>query len=636
MMLSEKIVPIIILKKLMVFRNGGIAYDQKFKYGVNIIRGDNGTGKSSVMDFLYYGLGAEITEWNEHQAKCTHTLIEVMFNYKSMCLKREITDTGKAPMFIYDGAIDKALSDEENWFRYPNARNKETHSYSQQIFELLGLPSHKTDDASNLTMHQILRLMYVDQLTDPTKLLKDDKKYDNATIRRAIGEFLLGIDDLEAHNLRQDLIEANRKFDAYNSELKAIYRFLGMADSIIRKEQLNSELKTTKAKIISLEEMRSNVRNEKLEVLSDKVKTKAKEISSELVLLSVEISSLQEKRSVLNSELIDTGLFVDSLSSRKKALEQSKLTNASLGDMIFKYCPSCLSLLKEHDDENSCSLCKTELNESHRHYAYMQMVNEINFQLRESESLLTRYRAELREIESVLPNMSDKLDRLKSEYNNLISNGDTVDAALSEFGAEIGFHRSQINHLNEKVRMVDQVEELIDKKSSANDAITKLKDSLALLEEGSKNRVDEVYSSIEGFSKELISSDGGYENIFDNPDEVTFDFARDKMAVNGRSKFSASSMVIMKNSIRAAIFIHSVGDKKTRLPRFILMDNMEDKGMTAERSQNFQRVLVERCDELEEDYQIIFTTSMIDKELNKSDYVVGPFYKKGEHTLQLA
>ncbi len=150
-----------------------------------------------------------------------------------MCLKREITDTGKAPMFIYDGAIDKALADEDNWFRYPNARNKDTHSYSQQIFELLGLPSHKTDDASNLTMHQILRRMYVDQLTAPSKLLKDDNKYDNATIRRAIGEFLLGIDDLEAHNLRQDLIEANRRFDAYNSELKAIYRILGTTDSII-------------------------------------------------------------------------------------------------------------------------------------------------------------------------------------------------------------------------------------------------------------------------------------------------------------------------------------------------------------------------------------------------------------------
>ncbi len=302
---------------------------------------------------------------------------------------------------------------------------------------------------------------------------------------------------------------------------------------------------------------------------------------------------------------------------------------------MFKYCPACLSLLENHEDESCCSLCKTDLNETHRHYAYMQMVNEINFQIRESESLQKRYRSELSEIASKLPIMSEDLDRLKKEYTELISNGDAVDAALSELGAEIGFYRSQVSHLNEKMRMIDQVEELIEEKSKANDTITKLKDSLELLEESTKNRVDQVYSSIEAFAKELITSDGGYENIFDNPDDVTFDFARDKMAVNGRSKFSASSMVIMKNSIRAAIFIHSVGDKMARLPRFILMDNMEDKGMTAERSQNFQRVLVEKCDELEENYQIIFTTSMIDEGLNKSDYVVGPFYKKGEHTLQL-
>jgi hypothetical protein len=41
------------------------------------------------------------------------------------------------------------------------------------------------------------------------------------------------------------------------------------------------------------------------------------------------------------------------------------------------------------------------------------------------------------------------------------------------------------------------------------------------------------------------------------------------------------------------------------------------------------------CDELENDYQLIFTTSMIDPKLDKSEYVVGPHYKKGEHTLAL-
>ena len=65
-----------------------------------------------------------------------------------------------------------------------------------------------------------------------------------------------------------------------------------------------------------------------------------------------------------------------------------------------------------------------------------------------------------------------------------------------------------------------------------------------------------------------------------------------------------------------------------------MLDNVEDKGMTEDRSQNFQRVIVAACDSMKDDYQLIFTTSMIDPELNKSEYVVGPFYKKGEHTLQ--
>ena len=129
--------------------------------------------------------------------------------------------------------------------------------------------------------------------------------------------------------------------------------------------------------------------------------------------------------------------------------------------------------------------------------------------------------------------------------------------------------------------------------------------------------------------------DGGYEASFEAPEEVSFDFAKNKMFVNGRSKFSASSMVIMKNSIRAAIFVQSLKDKKVRFPRLLLNDNMEDKGMTPERSQNFQRNLVEICTEQNSPYQLIFTTSMIAQELEDDRYVAGPFYKKGDHTLEL-
>jgi len=67
-----------------------------------------------------------------------------------------------------------------------------------------------------------------------------------------------------------------------------------------------------------------------------------------------------------------------------------------------------------------------------------------------------------------------------------------------------------------------------------------------------------------------------------------------------------------------------------------LLDNTEDKGMGPDRSQNFQRVLVEALAEHDDKpYQVIMTTSMVDPGLDKSNLCVGPHYKKGMHTLNI-
>ena len=56
--------------------------------------------------------------------------------------------------------------------------------------------------------------------------------------------------------------------------------------------------------------------------------------------------------------------------------------------------------------------------------------------------------------------------------------------------------------------------------------------------------------------------------------------------------------------------------------------------MGPKRSQNFQRLLVRSLEWVEQKYQIILTTSMIDTELNESEYRVDLYYEKGMHTLQ--
>ena len=65
------------------------------------------------------------------------------------------------------------------------------------------------------------------------------------------------------------------------------------------------------------------------------------------------------------------------------------------------------------------------------------------------------------------------------------------------------------------------------------------------------------------------------------------------------------------------------------------MDNIEDKGMEKERSQNLQRIIVEESENLETQHQIIFTTSMIDPSLDNDKYCIGDFYNTNKYTLKL-
>lgn len=628
--------PFLQVKRFCVLKSGGFVYDQPFQLGVNIIRGDNGTGKSTIMDLLYFALGAELSDWTDEQERCDETLVEVLINYKPFTFKREIVSSGRSPMYIFEGTIDASLSVGSKWFRFPYARSADTHSYSQEIFNLLGLPSHKVDESKNLTMHQILRLMYVDQLSETTKLLKEDKKYDNSSMRRAIGEYLLGIDDLEAHNLRQELIKAGSQFDSVNSELKAIYRFVGSDNSVLKSEKIDYDISQLEAKIEDLENDRKNIRNQQAEALNEKVKDRVIDINERLEVLSAKEYDLKEAKEEISTELVDTSLYINSLHFRMKSLEQSRLTNTEIGDLVFKYCPACLTPIQDHADEGHCTLCKSDLTSAERHYSYIQMSNEINFQIKESEKLVKSFHEKLSSINSTLNSLRRDVGILKREYLSLTSTADNADAALSQIGIEIGYCKSQIDSFNDKREMVEQITALVDNKLAINETISGLHEKLQQIENVNKDRYLKVYSHIEEIAASIIREDGGYESVFEDVDEVMLDFGKDKMYVNGRSKFSASSMTVMKNAIRMSIFIHCVIDNQARLPRFLMVDNVEDKGMTEERSQNFQRVIVAACDKLTDDYQLIFTTSMIDPVLDTSDYVVGPFYKKGDHTLKFA
>jgi hypothetical protein len=156
------------------------------------------------------------------------------------------------------------------------------------------------------------------------------------------------------------------------------------------------------------------------------------------------------------------------------------------------------------------------------------------------------------------------------------------------------------------------------------------------LESKVSNELNRKKKKLSESTLELLRADTGDEEIFSEGNKVDFDFAEDRVTIDDRALFSASSMVYLKNSFRLAMLKCSCEDKTYLYPRFLLMDNIEDKGMKEGRSQPFQKEIVKLSESLTVEHQIIFTTSMIAPDLDNSKYCVGDFYHKENKTLKIS
>ena len=84
--------PTLIVTRVVVERNGVAVYDEIFHDGVNIIRGENSSGKSTVLNFIFYGLGGDLSEWSAVARLCTRVIVEVRINGNAATLAREVSE----------------------------------------------------------------------------------------------------------------------------------------------------------------------------------------------------------------------------------------------------------------------------------------------------------------------------------------------------------------------------------------------------------------------------------------------------------------------------------------------------------------------------------------------------------------
>ena len=620
--------PSLFLNRLVIKEEQYIVYDEKFHKGVNIIRGDNSSGKSTIMELIFFALGGVIPkkQWKEKALLCSEVYAEVQINERIFTLQRNITDNSQEGMRIFEGKYENFLIKESLHFPFNSNANANKESFHDNLLSLLGIPKSKSDNSNSINFNQILRLIYTDQLTSVSRIFRE-QEFDSNLIREAIGDLLLGISSGELLSKKIEFKNLNKKLDTAIDEVKTVLRISG---EILTKEHFQEQIENNKIHIDKLNELLEKIDDD----IPDTDKEKIIEYREYFDNLLKEKDSKISELNKYQFEVIDSKEFIKSLYIRLQEIQESEKALNLLNDLEFNYCPSCFSHLEPIENEDICILCGNTHKNDYEKPTYRIQKN-IEFQIKETELLIPKFEEKYSDLSDEIVTINNIIDSKRIELSLLERPKSGLSVEKRKFLLEIGALEKENEHLIKEMLNAEKFYSLQQERDALQVEVNQLKDEIRGLENKFKLVKANKEKLISNKTLELIKKDLERQDSFKSPEEIEFSFSNDTIKVDGISLFSASSTALLKVCFKLALLIASCRDKSFRYPRLALMDNIEDKGMEKERSQNLQRIIVEESENLETQHQIIFTTSMIDPSLDNDKYCIGDFYNTNKYTLKL-
>ncbi len=633
----------IFLNRLQIITdNGEIAFDELFHKGVNIIRGDNSSGKSTITHFIFYVLGGAFKDFVPEARLCSLAIAEVEINNAIFTVKRAIEKDDKGnvntqtPLFFYWGAMEDSFKPPtgKGWQKFGYKSTDQRKSFSNVLFESLDLPIVKGD--TNITIHQILRLLYVDQ-DSPTSSLFLYEHFDSQLTRETVSDLLLGVYDEELYENKKRLILADKEFEGIKNEIRATANFFSDPTSL-NQSHLTTAIQNRELEISSIQDEIIAIRNKEKEIVFGEESKLTFQILTESAITQRKIVvEVEEQISLLKYEIEDSTYFIDTLNRKIKALKNSIQTREFLGNLPLEICPECLSKIKPNNDATKCKLCKEQIDETFGVVQARRMELEIGFQINESQRLLELNKRDLLELESRCTAEIGKLQDLQKQVNSALEdvksfNEETIDSLNSKKG----FIEGEILQFRTMLENAALFDKLIHKKNQLEKEIGYLKDYVNKTEKAQAKLKEAINEKIREEGVYLLNNDLDRQDEFKKASDFFIDFSNNISFLSSKfSRYSASSNFYLKVSARFSIFLASLHIDQMRFPRFIFADNMEDKGIEMKRAQNLQKLLIDRVSSYSAtSYQMIYTTSYITDELNKSNLVVGEYYTKENPSLK--
>lgn len=630
------------LRRIRISSGGFVAFDETFHQGINLIEGENSSGKSTLFKLIYYALGGALqpAQWTEAALRCDRIMAEVQIGETTLTISRKIEGRATTPISVLPSTMQTALTDAtlDDWKEYSYSRSENKQSFSQLLFSILKWPEAFSDQGDFITFNQLLRAHYADQDSPNTTVLKFEDQFDKPTTRESIGNFLLGSSDNRLGQKERTLREFEGEYARVSGATSAGVQLMGGEFDDLNLPALNARQSAYEQELAALENQSANLMRQALQPInkSDVDVTHLSEVTHKLSSIKRNISATSEKISQLSFEISDSDLFLSTLNNKIRYLTEAGTAATEFGAVGLDFCPACGTTVSNSLDPSHCYLCKSTMGEEPAERRFFSMINSSQSQIEQSRRIQKGRKTNLDNAILEMSTLRRDLEATASELEQQqVSVVSETQAALATTQSRIGFIKSELERLKRDHSVIQRLQSLRDRRDELNAQIVGLREEIDALRSQSSIRVANAFARVSSETLNFLRADMERQEGFHESDSVEIDYRNNRFRLSSSNSLSASSTAYMRNAIFLGEFLASFKVTAMRHLKILLLENLEDKGMEPSRYYNLHENIVRRAKELTGEWQIFIATADWSPALTDGFTRVGQRYTHDNKTLRL-
>ena len=624
----------LIIKK--VIYNGDKYYYEspELNDGINIITGDNGSGKSTFTYFIEYCLGGYLKYFNAENSNDKYEeILDDTNNYVELHL---FIDSEKYLLKRFISGNTIHINHNDNYFSYPIYRQQSETSLNNEIFSdwllsRLSIASHELNLGTRtwkLNINDLLRLVIYDQDTPSKRIFKDPTNLNHITdsliIRKTVFEVLLGISSDEYFRKYDELkiITLNKEKEQLKLDnFKEKYAGINLNSNKIQEEldRLNLEL----ARIHNQRDLflSSNNQVDEKTILITKVQQELINKEIKFSDVNIELQSVQiEYNKIVN--------YFQTQSNEINEIEKIIFTNDKLNLFAFKICPFCMS---EHEPLENLCLCGAEIiDKDYEKFRYTskEYENILKHKKKSLETIQIALDSYVLDINKLQENRSKLEVEIKEDTNKLKALISSTNVATNT--KAINLLHDQILDYLKKIEAEEYKRKILNEKSELDLNYNKIVEDYKRI----KSEFEDLQKLYENENRSIISdfnSIYGELLLSSSADIKDAQINEDYMPIvdNGVYK-NKSAGVPIRLIYYYTILLLALKYESVKHPKLLIIDTPEDSGIDSGNLKNDLQILDDALKQIENKnqiYQVILTTGLHKYPTSFKKYIVERFNK---------